>query len=188
MMIGNEDWRLTFPNGFVCVLPRLNFLDHHTLLLCYVDGPSFTFPQMMSENHIVRIENYTIFVDANYFSNGSTSWGLVAYDQPNSIYISACRKENIEIDPLIAEVLGILRGLQTAKNSNWQTVTIMSDAEVVVKCINSKVYVAAIYHIVQDCRELLLALQSTNVMFVKCDLNVVAHNLVNLSKLVGCRT
>jgi hypothetical protein len=42
----------------------------------------------------------------------------------------------------------------------------MSDAEVVVKCINSKVYVAAI---VQDCRELLLTFQSTNVMLVKCE-------------------
>jgi ribonuclease HI len=145
-------------------------------------------PQMLSENHVVRIENYTIFVDAGCFSNGSTGWGLVAYDQPNSIYISACRKENIEIDPLLAEVLGIRWGLQTAKDLNWQTVTIMSDAEVVVKCINSKVYVAAIDHIVQDCRELLLAFQSTNVMFIKRDLNVVAHSLVNLSKLAGCRT
>jgi ribonuclease HI len=78
---------------------------------------------------------------------------LVAYDQPNSIYISACRKENIEIDHLLAEVLGIRWGLQTAKDLNWQIVTIMSDAEVVVKCINSKVYVAAIDDIVQDCRE-----------------------------------
>jgi hypothetical protein len=25
-------------------------------------------------------------------------------------------------------------------------------------------------------------------MFVKCDLNVIAHSLVNLSKLAGCRT
>jgi hypothetical protein len=43
---------------------------------------------------------------------------LVAYDQPNSIYISACRKENIEIDLLLAEVLGIRWGLQTAKEIN----------------------------------------------------------------------
>jgi hypothetical protein len=64
----------------------------------------------------------------------------------------------------------------------------MFDAEVVVKCINSKVYVATIDRIVQDCRELLLAFQSSNVMFVKRNLNVVAHSLVNLSKLAGCRT
>jgi hypothetical protein len=73
---------------------------------------------MLSENHVVRIENYIIFVDACCFSNGSTGWGLVAYDQPNSIYISACRKENIEIDLLLAEVLGIRWGLQTAKEIN----------------------------------------------------------------------
>jgi ribonuclease HI len=43
----------------------------------------------MSENHTVRIKNYTIFVDAGCFSNGTTGWGLVAYDQPDTIYISA---------------------------------------------------------------------------------------------------
>ncbi|CAJ2657733.1 unnamed protein product [Trifolium pratense] len=87
-----------------------------------------------------------------------------------------------------SEVLGIRWGLQTAKNANWQTVTIVSDAEVVVKCINSKAHVAAIDHIVQDCKDLLLAFQVSNVVFVKRDLNVVAHSLVNLSKTVGCRT
>ncbi|MCH79497.1 isoflavone-7-O-methyltransferase [Trifolium medium] len=115
-------------------------------------------------------------------------WGLVAYDQPNSVYISACRNESIEIDPLLAEVLGIRWGLQTAKDLNWPTVTIVSDAEVVVKCINSKAHVAAIDHIVQDCRVLLLDFHDPNVMFVKRDLNIVAHSLVNLSKQAGCRT
>ncbi|PNX88328.1 hypothetical protein L195_g044431, partial [Trifolium pratense] len=53
---------------------------------------------------------------------------------------------------------------------------------------NSKAHVAAIDHIVQDCKDLLLAFQVSNVVFVKRDLNVVAHSLVNLSKTVGCRT
>jgi hypothetical protein len=73
-------------------------------------------PHLMSENHTVRIKNYTIFVDAGCFSNGTTGWRLVAYDQPDTIYISAWRKERIEIVPLFAEVLGIRRGLQTTKD------------------------------------------------------------------------
>jgi hypothetical protein len=58
----------------------------------------------------------------------------------------------MEIDSLLVEVLGVQWGPKTAKELNY-TMTIVFDAEVVVKCINSKVHVAAIDHIVQDCRE-----------------------------------
>jgi hypothetical protein len=44
----------------------------------------------------------------------------------------------MEIDSLLVEVLGVQWGPKTAKELNY-TMTIVFDAEVVVKCINSKV-------------------------------------------------
>jgi len=59
----------------------------------------------------------------------------------------------MDADPIMAETLGIHCGIQTDKNFHWPDVIILSDAEVVVNCINSRAHVAAIDRIIQDCRE-----------------------------------
>ncbi|PNX62624.1 ribonuclease H, partial [Trifolium pratense] len=122
------------------------------------------------------------------FLDDCTGWGLVAIDQSNSVVLSACRKEGTVTDPVLAEALGVRWGLQMAKHLNWNTVTIISDAEVVVNCVNSNYVFAAIDHIIQDCQELLLDMDRSHVVYVKRSLNSVAHSLVKLSKEVGCRT
>jgi hypothetical protein len=36
--LSNENWRIMFPDGYVKVLPRLDFSDHHPILISLVDG------------------------------------------------------------------------------------------------------------------------------------------------------
>jgi ribonuclease HI len=129
-----------------------------------------------------------IFVDAGCFLDDYTGWGLVAIDQTNSVVLSACRKEGIVTDPTLAEALGVRWGLQMAKQLHWNTVTVLSDSEVVVNCVNSKYVVAAIDHIIQDCQELMVELARSQVVYVNRSLNSIAHSLVKLSKNVGCST
>jgi hypothetical protein len=57
--LGNELWRLEFPDGYVKVLPRLEFSDHHPLLVCPVDGSHLTAPkQFRFESAWLMESNY----------------------------------------------------------------------------------------------------------------------------------
>jgi hypothetical protein len=58
----------------------------------------------------------------------------------------------------------------------------------VVNCINSTSFVATLDHIIQDCKILMAAMSTVNVLFVNCSLNSAAHSLVGLSKTVASRT
>lgn len=112
--------------------------------------------QILNQNqHPPVIEENIINIDAGCFSNGSTGRGLVAYDCIDSISFAACRRENISTDPILAEALGVRWSLQLAKDHHMLKVIIASDVAVVVNCINSKSYVAAIDPIIQDCKMLM---------------------------------
>jgi len=48
----------------------------------------------------------SFFVDAGCFAGGTTGWGLVCYDSRDSVRFSACFADNIEVEPVVAEVMG----------------------------------------------------------------------------------
>jgi ribonuclease HI len=129
-----------------------------------------------------------IYVDAGCFSNGSTGWGLVVKDHEGSVILSACKKEEIQTSPNLAEALGIRWAMQTAIALNYNQVTFVSDALTIVKGIEGKYCPAEVELVVQDCISLCSVFMHVDVVYVKRTLNIEAHRLVQLSKYVGCKT
>jgi hypothetical protein len=58
--LSNDLWRLAFPDGYVKVLPRLDFSDHHPLLICPFDGSHATAPKQF------RFESAWLIDDSYY--------------------------------------------------------------------------------------------------------------------------
>ncbi|XP_058762932.1 uncharacterized protein LOC131636306 [Vicia villosa] len=64
--IGNEEWKLLFPDSFIKVLPRVNFSDHHPILIAlnrdYYDngGRQFRFKSawLMENNYADRVRGF----------------------------------------------------------------------------------------------------------------------------------
>ncbi|WJX73217.1 hypothetical protein P8452_57026 [Trifolium repens] len=48
------------------------------------------------------------------FSNGYTAWGLSIHNQIGESIFSACKRESLSVEPVMAEALGIRWALQAA--------------------------------------------------------------------------
>ncbi|PNY04967.1 ribonuclease H [Trifolium pratense] len=132
--------------------------------------------------------SHLIQVDAGCFPDGYTTFGCVIKDCSGMISFSACRKENLLVDPLLAEALAIRWCLQVAKDQNLKEVIIQSDALVVVECIRGSNSIACIELIVTDCKLLMSTFSSVSINYVCRDLNVLAHRLVGYAMQVGCKS
>ncbi|CAJ2671609.1 unnamed protein product [Trifolium pratense] len=133
-------------------------------------------------NHLdATAGSVSIFVDAGCSVNTPTGWGLVFKDHNSVTTFSACKRDDISVDPIMVEALGIRRAIQLARDLGLNYVSIFSDAATVAK-------IAAIDIVVQDCRALISSLLNVSVMFVRREQNGDAHNLASLAKVVGNRT
>ncbi|CAJ2652968.1 unnamed protein product [Trifolium pratense] len=132
--------------------------------------------------------SFSVFVDAGCKLNGPTVWGLVLKNHDRITTFSACKCDDIAVDPIMAEALGVRWAIQFVREQGLHSVCIFSDAENVVNCIAKKVKIDAIEMVAQDCRELLSSLPNVSVLFVRRDQNIDAHNLASLARLVGNRT
>jgi hypothetical protein len=65
--LSNDLWRLEFPDGYVKVLPRLDFSDHHPLLICPFDGTHVSAPKQF------RFESAWL-MDASFHRMLETTW------------------------------------------------------------------------------------------------------------------
>jgi ribonuclease HI len=128
------------------------------------------------------------YVDAGCFTGDATGWGMVIYNQSGHVVLSACRKELIDVEPVLAEALGVRWCLQKAIELNLKDIVIVSDAAIVVNCFNSNNSVAVIDLVIQDCKLLIEQLDRVVVTHVRRHLNVVAHGLVGFSNVVGTKT
>ena len=97
---------------------------------------------------------HVIQVDAGCFPEGFTTFGCIFKDGRDSVYFSACNKEEVSIEPVLAEALAIRWCLQLAKEKGLQDVTIQSDALAVVECFRGSNSLASIDLIVLDVRPL----------------------------------
>lgn len=129
----------------------------------------------------------SIFVDAECFADGTTCWGLCVKDLADIILFSACKKEQIQIELVMAESLGLRWGMQTTLQQNIHGANLFTDAQTVVHCIYNISLVAFIEPIIQACRDFLSQMPSNLVIHVNRDKNLVAHSLGSLAKNVGCR-
>ncbi|KAK2405034.1 hypothetical protein P8452_10587 [Trifolium repens] len=141
------------------------------------------------ENNTLPIppRQFSIFVDAGCFSNAQTGWGLVIKDYSGGVIWSACRRENIEVTPILAEALGLRWAIQTAISQGIQSISFACDALEVVNCVKSKCVVASIDSVILDCRNLLETIPCAMVYHVPRELNREAHDLASLAKNVGSR-
>lgn len=104
------------------------------------------------------------------------------------VVLSKCKKEDIDVGPLLAEALGVRWAVQVVIEQGINSVAIHSDAANVVNCINRKSSFATINMVVQDYRELMSSLSNVCILFISRDQNFDAHSLASLAKVVGNRT
>ena len=131
---------------------------------------------------------HVIQVDAGCFPEGFTTFDCVFKDGRDSVYFSACNKEEVSIEPVLAEALAIRWCLQLAKEKGLQDVTIQSDALAVVECFRGSNSLASIDLIVQDCKALMEDFSSVSINYVCRNLNVLAHRLVGHAVQAGCNS
>jgi ribonuclease HI len=132
--------------------------------------------------------NFSMNVDAGCFANAQTGWGLVLRDHNGSVVLSACKRENIEVTPILAEALGLRWAIQTAISQGIHSISFSCDALGVVNCVRGKSKVAAIDSVIHDCRTLLDSIPSVMVNYVSRELNKEAHVLASMAKSLGSRT
>ncbi|CAJ2631948.1 unnamed protein product [Trifolium pratense] len=97
-------------------------------------------------------------------------------------------REQIAVTPMLAEALVLRWAIQTAISQGIQSVSFACDALGVVNYVNCKCTVAAIDHIIQDCRNLLKSIPFVMVSHVRRELNREAHELASMAMSAGCRT
>jgi ribonuclease HI len=127
------------------------------------------------------------YVDAGCFSGTATGWGMIVYNHMGDVVLSACRKELIDVEPVLAEAIGVRWCLQKAIEANMKDIVIASDAATVVNCINSNKSIAVIEIVIQDCKLLIEQLDRVVVTHVRRHLNSVAHGLAKFSNVVGTK-
>jgi hypothetical protein len=107
-----------------------------------------------------------LFTDAGCFNNGHTGWGLVLKNADGITTFSASKRENIVVEPALAEALGVRWALQTAIAQHLDHFIILSDAANVVNCIAKRTHLASIELVAQDCRELLCNFSNVSIKFI----------------------
>jgi hypothetical protein len=90
-----------------------------------------THPNNTDSNIEPSVAENCLFVDAGCFAGGTTGWGLVCLDRSAAVCVSACLFNNIEVEPLVAEDLGVRWCLQFAIDHNMKRISLASDAAVV---------------------------------------------------------
>lgn len=50
---------------------------------------------------------HSVFVDAGHFNNGKIGWGFVINNSNGGYAVASCRREELSIEPLVAEAIGI---------------------------------------------------------------------------------
>lgn len=126
-------------------------------------------------------------VDAGCFNDGTTGWGLVIRDHTGAVSLTACKSEEVELSPMVAEAIGLRWCLSVAKDLSLNKVVVESDAATGVDCVNGKAIMAAIDPIIQDCCSILNLFEDIKVTAICRNQNSIAHELVQLSKVVGSK-
>jgi hypothetical protein len=67
----------------------------------------------------------SVFVDARRFMDGSTECCLVIHNQAGETIFSACKREFISVEPIVAEALGIRWALEIAIAQGQSSFSIM---------------------------------------------------------------
>jgi len=138
---------------------------------------------------VPRLHNaHIIQVDAGCFPEGFTTYGCVFKADPDDIFFSACKKEELSTDPVMVETLAIRWCLRLSKERGLQDIIIQSDALAVVECFRGSNSLACIALIILDCKALMDEFNSVSIVYISRDLNALAHRLVGYAMQYSCKS
>lgn len=130
-------------------------------------------------------EGIKINIDATIFMEQfQYGLGLVARDARGFLIEGVTILRCGQIEPLIAEAVGMWEVLSWIKRCQWNHVMVESDCIVLVQALRSNVIMLSDFgRIIDDCRMLLKQLLNISVYFVKHSANMVANEFARASIL-----
>jgi ribonuclease HI len=132
------------------------------------------------------VDTLKLNCDASFFSeSGSGSWGALIRDSDGDPVLSGRGRMDHVLSPFHAELIACLQGIQMALNLGVSRLQVESDAQEVVKAINSDAYdMSVVGHLVEEIKSLASSnLISFEFVHVGRDCNRAAHELAALGSL-----
>ncbi|KAM6588282.1 hypothetical protein CsatA_010887 [Cannabis sativa] len=124
-------------------------------------------------------------VDAAMFNSGE-QYGIRLVVRNGSGLLIEGRTElfNGQVEPVLAEAIGIREALSWIKDSRWQDVYVETDCLNVVQAIHCSTEMISLFGLViKDCKKMLANLNNVFVSFIKRSANVVAHSFARAAIL-----
>ncbi|XP_062103683.1 uncharacterized protein LOC133814782 [Humulus lupulus] len=125
------------------------------------------------------VNSVKINIDAAIFTNEfKLGLGAVVRDHQGVVltYRLWCKQGNLQPD--VAEAMGLKEVLSWIKTAQWQQVVIEMDSLVVVQAVRSSIYMPSVFgSIINDCKLLLSELSFVSLFFVKRSANRAAHTV-----------
>ncbi|XP_060972219.1 uncharacterized protein LOC133038174 [Cannabis sativa] len=124
-------------------------------------------------------------VDAAMFNIGEPyGIGLVVRNGSGLLIEGRTRLFYGQVEPVLAEAIGIREALSWIKDSRWQDVYVETDCLNVVQAIHCSTEMISLFGLViKDCKTLLANLNNVSVSFIKRSANVVAHSFARAAIL-----
>ncbi|KAM6552927.1 hypothetical protein CsatB_013689 [Cannabis sativa] len=138
---------------------------------------------------VPNINTIKVNVDAALFnSSNKYGCGVVARDHYGMLIQGKTLLLSGSPSPELAESIGIREALSWIKGHGWQHVIVETDCLTVVQALRSTIdMISPFGQVILECKELLSALKTVSVLFVKRSANMVAHNCARASILYpGC--
>ncbi|TXG57115.1 hypothetical protein EZV62_018428 [Acer yangbiense] len=111
---------------------------------------------------------------------GRVGFGVIIRDHVGSVLASSSQFLAAFFSPMVAEAMAIFRGLEFTRDSSLLPCTVVLDAQVVVRLINSDVPLSEVGIVVSGIRRLLYCEQGCSVIFAPRLADVVAHQLAKI--------
>ncbi|XP_058778794.1 uncharacterized protein LOC131652829 [Vicia villosa] len=127
-------------------------------------------------------------VDAGCYDNGTMAMGCVVKVEGMRVSLSACRREQLLVNPTVAEAMAIRWALSLMQSIHLDNAVLQSDALSVIDSIWGLSYIADLEPIVADCKHLLACFRNVTVSFVGRSGNVDAHHMVGVGRTLGNKT
>lgn len=126
-------------------------------------------------------------MDVGVFPKNLVSFGCIFKDPTGEILFSACKKESLDVDPMVVKMLAIRCSLSLAKEFHVEKLVVQSDCLNTVDYINNVAHFAAIEHVALDCKFFMSNFCNAVVMFLPRSCNVEAHKVVRVGFALGSR-
>ncbi|XP_058776112.1 uncharacterized protein LOC131650418 [Vicia villosa] len=127
-------------------------------------------------------------VDAGCYDNGVMAMGCVVKPDGNGVVMSACRREQVLVNPNVAEAMAIRWALSLMQAIHLDNAVLQSDALNVIDSIYGLNYIADLDPIVADCKHLITCFRNVSVSFIGRRGNVDAHHMVGVGRTLGNKT